>query len=82
MIGFDIRAASETDLKRLAALEREIFSEAKASPALLADSVGESSVGGFLGGRAGEPAAGFAIWRIAADEAELLSIGVVAPARK
>ena len=82
--GFTFRPVGPSDLDRAAALHREAFEPLGERPWTRQDMAGllaSPGVAGLvvsIGGRA----AGFALWRTAADEAELLTIAVRADRRR
>ncbi|MEL7486775.1 MAG: ribosomal protein S18-alanine N-acetyltransferase [Pseudomonadota bacterium] len=79
--GFSVRAATLDDLTALVRLESAAFGDAAWGEARLHGSLASSTTSFVLASR-GDVAAGFAGWRIAADEAELLTIGVAPEARR
>ncbi len=86
MSDYEIRAADRSDAALLVALERDAFGEQSWGAAGVYGGFDAPGVNILLCARPGAPPgaspAGFAIWRAAADEAELLSIGVAPDERR
>lgn len=82
-----IRPAAASDLALLAALHAEIFARAPSGEAwdqeAIARILAMPGAGGLLAmASRGDQALGLALYRVAADEAEVLSIGVARRARR
>ena len=77
-----LRLATPSDAERLSALHGQCFAEAWET-AFFAKLLSETGGVGVLASEtAGGPPCGFAIARIAADEAELISLGIAPTARR
>lgn len=76
MSGWVIRPAHPSEAGAVAAIERRVFGARSWGEAGVAGGFDAKGVGILVAETADGAIAGFAIWRVAADEAELLSIGV------
>lgn len=81
MTDWRIWVAGPEDADMLAGLEGLAFGERSWGADNVKESFVASRVTVLLGGEAPPTAKGFAIWRDLGEEAEMLSIGVIAPAR-
>ena len=82
--GFSVRPVGALDLDRAAALHRQAFEPMGERPWTrrdVAELLASPGVGGLFVDRDGEPI-GLALWRSAADEAELLTIAVRSDCRR
>ncbi len=79
---FFTRRGEATDTPLLQRLERAAFGEKSWGDQGIAEGFGAPGVEILLGGRIGDKATGFAIWRVLPGEAELLSIGVSPASRR
>src|SRR4051812_4457986 len=81
---FSLRPVGALDLDRAAALHRQAFEPMGERPWTrrdMAELLASPNVGGLFVDRDGEPI-GLALWRAAADEAELLTIAVQRDCRR
>ncbi len=82
MTDYVIRRAEKSEAPVLAALERQAFGDRGWGAAGVAGGFGAAGVEILFCSQASSAPVGFAIWRAAPGEAELLSIGVAPQARR